>query len=199
MITILVVIGILSVQEVGQKIFEYIFAGMVFVMLLTFSINFFCSSPPFLKILEGFVPNIPRSLSFTGVIGAIIMPQNIFLHSSLVQTRKDLDFSPQTKIRMYSIETVVILLVSCFINLTICSLFADPKYKDVEITLENVGDHLVDFLPSVSKVFWGIGLFASGISSTSSGALTGQYLMNGIFDFQVSRIKRIIITRCPCF
>lgn len=143
----------------------------------------------------GFVPSIPRSLSFTGVIGAIIMPQNIFLHSSLVQTRKNYNFSPQVQIRMYTIETIVILLLSCFINYTICGLFANPKYKNVEITLENVGDHLVDFLPSVSKIFWGLGLFASGISSTASGALTGQYLMNGIFNFQVSRFKRIIITR----
>lgn len=168
---------------------------MVLMMLICFSVNFFDSSPPFVDLLDGFVPSIPKSLSFTGVIGAIIMPQNIFLHSSLVQTRKDLRFSQKTKIRMFIIETIVILFVSCLINFTICSLFAQPKYKDVEITLENVGDYLKDFLPAASSIFWGLGLFASGISSTASGALTGQYLMNGIFNFQVSRIKRIIITR----
>ena len=165
------------------------------MMFVFFSINFWYSSPPFGKIMFGFIPNIPQSLSFTGVIGAIIMPQNIFLHSSLVQTRKSQNFSDKVKIRMYIIETIFILILSCLINFTICSLFAQPKYKDVEITLENVGDHLVDFLPSVSKIFWGLGLFASGISSTTSGALTGQYLMNGIFNFQVSRIKRILVTR----
>jgi NRAMP (natural resistance-associated macrophage protein)-like metal ion transporter len=157
--------------------------------------NFFESKPPFGKILDGFVPSIPKSLSFTGVIGAIIMPQNIFLHSSLVQTRKDLNFPAKTKIRMFIYETITILIISCLINFTICSLFAHPKYKDVDITLETVGDYLVDFLPQVSTIFWGLGLFASGISSTASGALTGQYLMNGIFNFKFSRIKRIIITR----
>lgn len=194
-LTVLIVIGVLSLQEIGQNIFEGIFGVMVFIMFLMFSINFFCSSTRFIDVMSGLVPNIPRSLSFTGVIGAIIMPQNIFLHSSLVQTRKEFNFSTKTKIRMYSIETIVILVVSCFINYSICCLFANPKYKDVNITLENVGDNLVDFLPSVSKVFWGLGLFASGISSTASGALTGQYLMNGIFNFQVSRLKRILITR----
>lgn len=168
------------------------------MMLFAFSINFFCSHPPFLKIMDGFIPNIPQSVSFTGVIGAIIMPQNIFLHSSLVQTRKEENFTNKVKLRMFVIETIVILVISCLINFTICTLFASEKYKNVDITLENVGDHLVDFLPSVSKIFWGLGLFASGISSTASGALTGQYLMNGIFDFQVSRMKRIIITRFDC-
>jgi NRAMP (natural resistance-associated macrophage protein)-like metal ion transporter len=194
-VTIVIVVGMLSLQELGQKVFECIFGVLVLIMFIFFSINFFSSSPPFLRILDGFVPNIPQSLSFTGVIGAIIMPQNIFLHSSLVQTRKDVQFSDKTKIQMYIIETIFILVISCMINFTICSLFAHPKYKDVEITLENVGDHLQDFLPDISKIFWGLGLFASGISSTASGALTGQYLMNGIFNFKFSRMKRIIITR----
>lgn len=96
---------------------------------------------------------------------------------------------------MFMIETIVILVFSFMINFTICTLFADPKYKDEEIILENVGDYLVAFLPSVSKYLWGLGLLAAGLSSTASGALTGQYLMNGIFDFQVARFKRLLITR----
>lgn len=193
--TIILVVGLLSLQELGQKLFEGFFGILVLMMLFAFSVNFFASHPPFLKIMDGFIPNIPQSISFTGVIGAIIMPQNIFLHSSLVQTRKQENFSDKVKIRMFMIETIFILVLSCLINFTICTLFANPKYKDSDINLENVGDYLVNFLPSVSKIFWGLGLFASGISSTASGALTGQYLMNGIFNFQVSRMKRIIITR----
>ena len=187
--------GLLSLQEIGQKLFESLFGVLVLLMLFSFSINFLNSSPPMGKIIDGFLPNIPQSVSFTGVIGAIIMPQNIFLHSSLVQTRKDADFTKEVKIKMFIIETIVILVISFIINFTICTLFANEKYKDIDITLENVGDYLVDFLPAASKIFWGLGLFASGISSTASGALTGQYLMNGIFNFQVSRMKRIIITR----
>ena len=187
--------GLLSLQEIGQKLFESLFGVLVLLMLFSFSINFLNSSPPMGKIIDGFLPNIPQSVSFTGVIGAIIMPQNIFLHSSLVQTRKDADFTKEVKIKMFIIETIVILVISFIIIFTICTLFANEKYKNIDITLENVGDYLVDFLPAASKIFWGLGLFASGISSTASGALTGQYLMNGIFNFQVSRMKRIIITR----
>lgn len=193
--SIVIVIAMLSIQELGQKVFELIFAVMVLMMFVCFSVNFFYNSPPILKLLDGLIPNLPNSISFTGVIGAIIMPQNIFLHSSLVQTRKDQGFPKKTMIHMFMVETIVILILSFFINFTICTLFADPKYKDENIILENVGDYLVAFLPSVSKYFWGLGLLASGLSSTASGALTGQYLMNGIFDFKVSRMKRIVLTR----
>ena len=85
------------------------------MMLFAFSINFFCSHPPFLKIMDGFIPNIPQSVSFTGVIGAIIMPQNIFLHSSLVQTRKEENFTNKVKLRMF----------------VICLLYTSPSPRDL--------------------------------------------------------------------
>ena len=190
-----VVIGILFTQETGQFIFELIFAGFMAFMFICFSMNFIYSNPPIAKIANGFIPSVPSSLSFTAVIGAIIMPQNMFLHSSLVQTRKLHDFSKKIKIRMFVIETIVLLVVSFLMNFCIVTLFADPRYNNANIRLENVGTYLVEFLPKVSQTFWGLGLLASGISSTAGGALTGQYLMNGIFNFQFSKIKRIIITR----
>lgn len=201
-ITVVLVLIILSMQELGQRIFEGFFGFFVLMMFLCFSVNFFSSDPPIKKLLWGFVPNIPQSISFTGVIGAIIMPQNIFLHSSLVQTRESFDIPKKTKLKIFKIETIVILIISFAINFTICTLFSDPKYKDEDIELKNVGDYLIHFLPSISKYLWALGLLASGLSSTTSGALTGQYLMNGIFNFKVSRIKRILITRAitviPC-
>ena len=192
---IIAVVGILSLQEIGHIFFESIFGIMVLMMFICFLINFCEAHIPAGDIMNGFIPNIPNSLSFTGVIGAIIMPQNIFLHSSLVQTRKDLGFSKKIMVKAFTIETVVVLLLSFFINFTICTLFADPKYAKEDIQLENVDHYLVAFLPQASKIMWGLGLLASGLSSTASGALTGQYLMNGIFNFKVSRIKRILITR----
>ena len=96
---------------------------------------------------------------------------------------------------MFILETVVILLISFFINFTVSGLFASPKFDGKEILLSNVGEFLGESLGNFSTVLWGFGLLASGLSSTTTGALAGQYLMEGIFDFRISKIKRAIITR----
>ena len=202
-IIIIIVILILFVQELGQKIFELCFVLMVGVLGICCYVNFALSKPRFEDIAWGFVPNLPGSWKFAAVIGAIIMPQNIFLHSSLVHTRSHVKVRKSQLLKVFKIETLVILAISFLINLSLVGLFSDPKFEDKTITLENAGDYIADFLPSVSKYFWAFGLLASGISSTSTGALTGQYIMNGIFNFKFSRIKRSLITRLitivPCY
>ena len=198
-----IVIGILFLQECGQKLFESAFFMMVGILSVCFFINFFMVKKEWPAFFDGFIPDIPRSWEFTAVIGAIIMPQNIFLHSSLVLTRRNMDYPQNSLIRAFRIETVLILIMSCLINIAVTSTFADPFYKDKNITLENTHIYLVENLKEVSKYLWGFGLLASGISSTSSGALTGQYLMEGIFNFRLSRIIRSIVTRAitliPCY
>ena len=202
-IIIVIVMGILFLQEFGQKAFEFSFLIMVAILGISFIVNFFLSKPDWAPLFDGFIPNIPRSWEFTAVIGSIIMPQNIFLHSSLVQTRMHHKHSKNTFIKIFRIETVVILIISCIINVCLASTFADPKYADVKIDLEDVHKELAKYLPASSFYFWAFGLLASGISSTGSGALTGQYLMDGIFNMRFSRIKRALITRLitlvPCY
>jgi len=192
---------ILFLQEWSQKIMEAVFAVLVFGLGLCFFINFCLDNKQWGALFYGFVPNLPESLGFTAVIGSIIMPQNLFLHSSLVQTRKTKS-NPDYYLRVFKIETAIILFVSFFINMCIVCVFANPDIKDETITLDNAGTFLKQFLPTLSGLLWALGLLASGISSTASGALTGQYLMDGIFNKAFSRIKRIIITRIivviPC-
>ena len=81
---------------------------------------------------------------------------------------------------------MIILFVSFLINFALASVFASPKFQELEITLENAGYYMKKEFKSFSEVLWGLGLIASGISSTATGALTGQYLMNGIFNFKFS-------------
>ena len=202
-IIIIIVILILFVQELGQKIFELCFVIMVAVLGVCCYINFAMSKPKFEDVAWGFVPNLPSSWKFAAVIGAIIMPQNIFLHASLVHTRSHIDVRKSQLLKVFKIETIVILIISFLINLSLVGIFANPKFDDKDITLENAGNYLAEFLPSASKYFWAFGLLASGISSTTTGALTGQYIMNGMFNFKFSRIKRSLITRLitivPCY
>ena len=202
-IIIVIVMLILFLQEFGQKAFEFSFLIMVAVMGISFIVNFILSKPDWEPFFGGFIPSVPRSWEFTAVIGSIIMPQNIFLQSSLVQTRMHLKHPTKTFIKIFKIETMFILFVSCLINIALTSTFADPKYADEKIDLEDVHTELAKYLPACSFYFWAFGLLASGISSTGSGALTGQYLMDGIFNLRISRIKRVLITRLitlvPCY
>lgn len=98
-------------------------------------------------------------------------------------------------IKMFSIETIVILIISFIVNFAIVGVFADPKYQGKTVLLSNVGEYLRENLGGISVICWGVGLLASGLSSTTSGALAGQYLMEGIFDLKISKFKRILITR----
>jgi len=199
---IAIVISVLYMQQVGQQLMELIFLVFVFLMALCFTANFIMLAPSWLDLLNGFIPNMPDSLEFTAVVGAIIMPQNLFLHSSLVLTRTDLQLPTKTLMRFLKIETAIVLVLSFFINFFLVSIFANPYYTDKDIELDNAGEHLRHFLPEVSATLWAIGLLCAGISSTATGALTGQYLMEGIFNMRISKIKRVLITRLitlvPC-
>lgn len=176
---------------------------MLSILAVCTVMNFFYSDATFEKVANGFIPSIPNSTAFVSVIGAVIMPQNIFLHSSLVQTRKHIKLEKSEFVNIFRVETAIILFASFLINLSLAGVFASDKFKDIVITLENAGGYLKEFLSDISEYLWGLGLIASGISSTATGALTGQYLMDGIFVFKINKKLRIILTRLitilPCF
>ena len=109
------------------------------------------------EIMFGFVPNLPKDLSFTAVIGSIIMPQNLFLHASLVLTRETKNNSKYAS-KIFKIETAIVLLMSFLINFFIVSVFANKEFQDKEITLENAGTMLEEIMPKFSSLLWAMGL-----------------------------------------
>ena len=201
-ISVLLVLCVLYIQEVGQQVLELAFLVFVGGMAVCFFANFVAMKPDLWEILNGFVPNLPDTLGFTGVIGSIIMPQNLFLQSSLVMTRADHKLPPRRLSKIIKIETVIIIIVSFVINLSVVGVFGNPAFKEKDITLENAGEHLVFLLPEWSALLWAIGLFCSGLSSTTTGALTGQYMMEGIVNLKINRFLRLLVMRLltllPC-
>ena len=201
-IIITVVFGILMIQDSAEKIFHLIFLFFLGIMAFCFARVFILQNPKSDDIINGFIPNIPNSWSFTAVIGAIIMPQNLFLHSSLIKSKSSERLSKKHVIRIFRIETVVVIAISFIINFFIVSVFAHPNYKNENIDLENAGVMLAKYLPEISKLLWALGLLASGISSSSTGALVGYYLMNGMLEIKITRTMRLLITRfitlIPC-
>ena len=139
-----------------------------------------------------------------GVVGCVIMPHNVFLHSALVQSRK---IDPQKKVRVqealnyYTIESTAALSVSFMINLFVTTVFAKGFYGTKQadsIGLVNAGQYLEEkygggLFPIL--YIWGIGLLAAGQSSTITGTYAGQFLMGGFLNLRLKKWLRALITR----
>ena len=138
-----------------------------------------------------------------GVVGCVIMPHNVFLHSALVQSR-NIDPSKKGRVQealnYYSIESSVALLISFMINLFVTTIFAKGFYGTEQanrIGLVNAGQYLQDkygggFLPII--YIWGIGLLAAGQSSTITGTYAAQFIMARILNLRFKKWLRALIT-----
>lgn len=152
---------------------------------------------------------LPRLSSKTirqavAVVGCVIMPHNVFLHSALVQSRKiDPNKKGQVKeaLNYYTIESTVALLVSFMINLFVTTVFAKGFYGTKQansIGLVNAGQYLEEkYGGGVFPILyiWGIGLLAAGQSSTITGTYAGQFIMGGFLDLRLKKWLRALITR----
>lgn len=151
---------------------------------------------------------IPKLSSSTikqavGVVGCIIMPHNVFLHSALVQSR-EVDNRKigrvQEALNYYSIESGVALAISFMINLFVTTVFAKGFYGTEQadsIGLVNAGQYLQDKYGGSFPILyiWAIGLLAAGQSSTITGTYAGQFIMGGFLNLPLKKWLRALITR----
>ena len=139
-----------------------------------------------------------------GVVGCVITPHNVFLHSALVQSRK---IDPNKKGRVqealnyYSIESSVALSISFIINLFVTTVFAKGFYGSKQansVGLINAGQYLEEkYGGGIFPILyiWGIGLLAAGQSSTITGTYAGQFIMGGFLNLRLKKWLRAVITR----
>jgi len=139
------------------------------------------------------VPIIPKGAltAALGLIGAVIMPHNLYLHSSLVLTRK-IDTRNKNQVKEANIyntlESGFSLFISFVISAAVISTFAawkdSPNYDpELEIDLSSASVVLADTFGDAAKYIWAIGLLAAGQSSTMTGTYAGQFVMEGFLDF----------------
>ncbi|KAL8559335.1 hypothetical protein ACOMHN_060025 [Nucella lapillus] len=133
-----------------------------------------------------------------GIVGAVIMPHNIYLHSALVLSR-DVDRRDSGAVKeanvYYAIESVVALFVSFLINLFIVAVFAVAFHDTQYATLTGAGEWLNQHYGVVMKVLWAVGLLAAGQSSTMTGTYAGQFVMEGFLHIRWAKWKRVVVTR----
>jgi len=189
----------LFIHVFGVRKLEAFFAFLVAVMAICFYINMFIVLPPAADVFLGFVPYVPPGAGSAtiGLVGAVIMPHNLYLHSALVLSRK-IDLSTNVKIRdanmYFAIEAALSLFVSFLINLAVISVFAYWSGEDKIDGLESAGNAMNTFGAGASAI-WAVGLLASGQSSTMTGTYAGQFVMQGFLDFKMVAWKRVLVTR----
>ncbi|TXG52502.1 hypothetical protein EZV62_021671 [Acer yangbiense] len=197
----------LFLENYGVRKLEAVFAVLISTMAISFAWMFGDTQPSGKELLLGIL--VPRLSSKTirqavGVVGCVIMPHNVFLHSALVQSR-NIDPSKKGRVQealnYYSIESSVALLISFMINLFVTTIFAKGFYGTEQanrIGLVNAGQYLQDkygggFLPIL--YIWGVGLLAAGQSSTITGTYAGQFIMGGFLNLRLKKWLRALITR----
>ena len=201
------VLLILALQSKGWRAIETIVAGLVFLIGGCFIYEIVASRPDLPEMLRGFIPTTqivvnPGMLYIAiGILGATVMPHNLYLHSAIVQTRdypRD-DTGKRVAIRYATADSTIALLFAFFINAAILILaaatFHETGHQDVA-GIEDAYELLTPVLgASLASTVFAVALLASGQNSTLTGTLAGQVVMEGFLDIKLRPWMRRLITR----
>jgi manganese transport protein len=206
-ITALDVLVILFFQYKGFRLIESIVASLIFVILACFTYEILASHPDFIPILKGLVPRqqilINPSMLYIaiGILGATVMPHNLYLHSSIVQTRnyERNETGKKMAIKFASIDSTVALLFAFFINAAILivagAAFHTTGHQGVADIME-AHKLLTPLLgATLASILFAVALLASGQNSTLTGTLSGQIVMEGFLNIRLKPWLRRLITR----
>jgi len=207
-LTALDVLLILLLQQRGFRFIEALVIALIGTIGICFGLEMMFSKPSFLGIVHGFfVPSIqivsdPGMLYVAiAILGATVMPHNLYLHSAIVQTRS-FERSPEGKreaIRFCSIDSTIALTVALGINAAILIVSAATFYRNGYTTVAEIHDAYKLLTPllgvaGASTVF-ALALLASGQNSTLTGTLAGQVVMEGFLNIRMRPWLRRLITR----
>ncbi|MBK6537644.1 MAG: Nramp family divalent metal transporter [Ignavibacteria bacterium] len=206
-ITVLDVLIILFFQYKGFRYIESIVAGLIFIILSCFVYEIAVSNPELVPVLSGLIPTPqiifnPEMLYIAiGILGATVMPHNLYLHSSIVQTR-NFDKTEKGKseaIKFATIDSTAALLLAFFINAAIlivaAATFHTTGYQDIA-DITDAYKLLTPLLgASFASIVFAVALLASGQNSTLTGTLAGQIVMEGFLNIRLNPWMRRLITR----
>ncbi len=201
------VLLILFLQYKGFRLIESIVGALIFVILICFLFEIIRSKPELMPVLNGLIPEKeiifnPSALYISiGIIGATVMPHNLYLHSSLVQTRDYPRDVPGKKmaIKFATLDSTISLMLAFFINAAIlivaAAAFHSTGYQDVA-DIYDAHKLLSPLLgTSLASIFFAVALLASGQNSTLTGTLAGQIVMEGFLNIRLKPWLRRLITR----
>lgn len=206
-VTALDVFLILYLQSKGFRWIEAFVATMILVIAGCFAGQMILAHPALSGILAGFLPSVDivrdqRMLFLAlGILGATVMPHNLYLHTGIVQTRafrRDVA-GKREAIRLASLDSTVALGIALFINASILILAAAAFFAGGSGVVEDLGDAhrlLTPLLGSaLAPVLFAVALLASGLSSTVTATMAGQIIMEGFLQLRLPLAVRRLLTR----
>jgi manganese transport protein len=197
---------VLGLQGQGFRRVEAIILGLVGTIGICFVVQLFLIGPDWAAVAAGFVPSLhalssrePLYLAI-GILGATIMPHNLYLHSSIVQTRAvSGEEGKRAAIRLTRIDTIGSLSLALLINAAILVVAASAFHRTGRTDVADISDAYQLLAPiagsTVAALAFAIGLLASGQSSTFTGTIAGQVIMDGFLRMKLPCWQRRLITR----
>jgi len=208
LITGLDVLLILLLQRWGFRKLEALVIALIGTIIAMFGVQMFLSRPEYGQVLSNlFIPSPsiianPAMLYIAvGILGATVMPHNLYLHSSIVQSRRYERTSKGKReaIFMANIDSVLALTVALFVNAAILIVAAAVFYRSGHFEVEAIEDAYKLLSPLVGAGFastlFAVALLASGQNSSITGTLAGQVVMEGFIHFKLAPWLRRLVTR----
>jgi manganese transport protein len=195
---------LLLLQRLGMRTVEAFIITLIVVVGISFLFEIILARPDLAEVATGLIPHIPNDEALyiaIGIIGATVMPHNLYLHSALVQTRKirnsEKGIRQALKFNFY--DSTIALNIAFLVNTAILVLAATVFFKAGRTDVAEIKDAhqlLAPLLGSgIAPVVFAIALIAAGQSSTVTGTLAGQIVMEGYLKLHINPMLRRLITR----
>ncbi len=206
-LTTLDVLLILMLQSRGFRYMEALIVSLMLIIGGCFIVEVILSQPAWREVAAGFLPsrevvtNPAMLFVAIGILGATVMPHNLYLHSALVQTRRyDESVDGQREaIKFATIDSTLALLIALFINAAILIVAAAAFHAHGHQEVAEIQDAHRMLAPllgaQMASVLFAVALLASGQNSTITGTLAGQIVMEGFLDIRLPPWLRRMITR----
>lgn len=207
LLTSLDVMLVLLLQNKGFRYIEAIVISLIATIMICFGAEMILSKPDMGGILHGFVPSTeivknPEMLYIAlGILGATVMPHNLYLHSSIVQTRRyeETTEGKKSAIKFATIDSTIALTLALFVNAAILILSAAAFHTTGHTEVAEIQDAYQLLTPllgtGLASILFAVALLASGQNSTLTGTLAGQIVMEGFLNIRLKPWIRRLITR----
>jgi len=198
---------VLLLMNKGFRYLEAFVIALLIVIAVCFVVQIAAAAPPVAAVLNGFLPTTevvtnPAMLYIAiGILGATVMPHNLYLHSSIVQTRAypRTDEGKRDAIKWATTDSTIALMLALFINASILIVAAAVFHENGRTDIAEIGQAHELLSPmlglGIASTLFALALLASGLNSTVTATLAGQIVMEGFLRLRLPHVARRLLTR----